>query len=195
MNAAAVLGVTPAVVPRRPHGSGRASASSSSARSSASFKLAAARVNNNHKHRRLLRQLPTRRVPITTAAASSDGGEGGGKERSQPAIPRVTRPQPPPGTVEVVVRYTFPGVRFSQGRVAIVHASQSSSPPSSSANEALSAASAASSGPTAVQEEDAGEPKLMSWREALADVNKDDEEEEEDVRLYKLNPVDQQAIA
>ena len=70
----------------------------------------------------------------------------------------MTRAQPTSGAVEVIVRYAYPGVRFSQGRVVVIHAKPHET------HEATRGGG--------------GEKgTLMTWREALADVNDEAGEE------------------
>jgi tRNA(Leu) C34 or U34 (ribose-2'-O)-methylase TrmL len=53
------------------------------------------------------------------AARESREGRGDDASTSSPSVPVVTRAPPPAGTAEVVVRYAYPGVRFSQAKVVI----------------------------------------------------------------------------
>lgn len=53
------------------------------------------------------------------AARESREGRGDDASTSTPSVPVVTRAPPPAGTAEVVVRYAYPGVRFSQAKVVI----------------------------------------------------------------------------
>lgn len=163
-----VVGVGPTV----PRSLTRRPCAAAYTRASSTLKVngtAAARVGRHRRHRfhhRAPATTTTARVPkiistaATAAAAAADSPEGKGVGRPPPPVPRVTRPPPPAHAVEVIVRYTYPGVRFSQGRVAVVHVSPSPSPsPSSGVTSADS--------------------NLMTWREALADVNEEEGDDDD----------------
>ena len=56
------------------------------------------------------------------ATPSSSSSSSSSSLPTPPPVPSVTHSPPPAGAREVILRYAYPGVRFSQARVAVVHA-------------------------------------------------------------------------
>ena len=60
-----------------------------------------------------------RGAPAAAAPEPSGRRDGDASTSSSPSVPVVTRAPPTAGTAEVVIRYAYPGVRFSQAKVVI----------------------------------------------------------------------------
>ena len=65
------------------------------------------------------RPSPQARTRFRPPAAAADERAPEKAQFDSPSVPTVRRPPPPPGTTEVVIRYAYPGVRFSQAKVAM----------------------------------------------------------------------------
>ena len=75
-----------------------------------------------------------RGAPAAAAPEPSGRRDGDASTSSSPSVPVVTRASPPSGTAEVVVRYAYPGVRFSQAKVVIARVPSRGSAPSENAS-------------------------------------------------------------
>ena len=65
------------------------------------------------------RGAPAAAAPESSGRRDGDASTSSSSASSSPSVPVVTRAPPPGGTAEVVIRYAYPGVRFSQAKVVI----------------------------------------------------------------------------